>query len=185
MRKNLGLRLQEQEVELSASGGSSEAGGTSGNTFATRTGVQIANGQTAWSAISDSTRKEKFLIADGEDFLKKLRSLKLGSWNYKVNKTNPERFYGPMAQEIFAAFGKDKLGTIGNDTTVSTLNMDGLLFIFAQALEKRTQSLQEENNNLKRQMSELQKSDLSALMNRLEKLEAMLNQKEKMEVSGK
>ncbi|HEY1055860.1 MAG TPA: hypothetical protein VGE24_12015, partial [Emticicia sp.] len=62
------------------------------------------------------------------------------------------RFYGPMAQEIFTAFGKDKYGTIGNDTTVSTLNMDGLAFIFAQALEKRTQDLKQENEQLKNRL---------------------------------
>ncbi|RYU92643.1 tail fiber domain-containing protein [Emticicia agri] len=118
-----------------------------------RTGVQIAHGQTAWSAISDSTRKEKFVKADGESFLFRLRSLRLGSWNYKQKQhTSPERFYGPMAQEVFAAFGRDIYGTIGNDTTVSTLNMDGLLFIFAQALEKRTQELKAENETLKQRV---------------------------------
>ncbi|RYU92639.1 tail fiber domain-containing protein [Emticicia agri] len=122
---------------------------TSGNANP-RTGVSISNGQTAWSAISDSTRKERFILANGEDFLLKLRSLRLGSWNYKNQKNpSPERFYGPMAQELFAAYGKDKYGTIGTDTSVSTLNMDGLLFIFAQTLEKRTAQLQAENDELK------------------------------------
>ncbi|RYU91038.1 tail fiber domain-containing protein [Emticicia agri] len=127
---------------------------TSGNQA--RTGVQIAHGQSAWSAISDSTRKEKIVLADGESFLFKLRNLRLGSWNYKNQGAKPERFYGPMAQEIFTAFGKDKYGTIGNDTTVSTLNMDGLLFIFSQALEKRTQDLKQENEYLKAAMAQLE-----------------------------
>jgi hypothetical protein len=123
---------------------------TSGNTD--RTGAQMWGGQSAWSAISDSTRKEKIVLADGESFLLKLRGLRLGSWNYKNRGAKPERFYGPMAQEVFAAFGKDKYGTIGNDTTVSTLNMDGLLFIFSQALEKRTQDLKQENQQLKNRL---------------------------------
>ncbi|RYU93607.1 tail fiber domain-containing protein [Emticicia agri] len=117
-----------------------------------RTGAQMWGGQSAWSAISDSTRKEKIVLADGESFLLKLRNLRLGSWNYKNQGDKPERFYGPMAQEIFTAFGKDQYGTIGNDTTVSTLNMDGLLFIFSQALEKRTQDLQTENAQLKNRL---------------------------------
>ncbi|WP_165372251.1 tail fiber domain-containing protein [Emticicia agri] len=140
---------------------------TSGNQV--RTGVQIAHGQSAWSAISDSTRKEKIVLADGESFLLKLRNLRLGSWNYKNQGTKPERFYGPMAQEIFTAFGKDKFGTIGNDTTVSTLNMDGLLFIFSQALEKRTQDLQAENTQLKNETSELR-----AIIQKLDARLAML-----------
>ncbi|RFS13322.1 tail fiber domain-containing protein [Emticicia sp. C21] len=129
-----------------------------------RTGATMGRGQSAWSAISDSTRKEKIVLADGESFLLKLRNLRLGSWNYKKQGVNPERFYGPMAQEIFAAFGNDKYGTIGNDTTVSTLNMDGLLFIFSQALEKRTQDLQVENQQLK--------AIIQTLDARLESLEA-------------
>ncbi|RYU93049.1 tail fiber domain-containing protein [Emticicia agri] len=155
----------------------------------TRVGVKINSGQTAWSSISDSTRKEKFVKADGEVFLTKLRNLRLGSWNYKGQKTNkPERFYGPMAQEIFAAYGKDSYGTIGNDTTVSTLNMDGLLFIFSQALEKRTQNLKSENQQLKAEISTLKQADMNLaeenkalksliqqLGTRLETLESSLN----------
>ncbi|RFS17862.1 tail fiber domain-containing protein [Emticicia sp. C21] len=157
-----------------------------------RTGVMIANGQTAWSAISDSTRKERFIGADGEVFLNRLRSLRLGSWNYKGQKSaKPERFYGPMAQEIFAAFGKDKYGTIGTDTTVSTINMDGLLFIFSQALEKRTADLQAENSQLK-QIVQQHTSDVSTgkqqladiqtenqrLRNIIEKMDARLSKME-------
>ena len=127
-----------------------------------RTGAYMLGGQTAWNAISDSARKERFVAANGEDFLSKLKSLRLGSWNYKNQKTaKPERFYGPMAQEIFDAFGKDKYGTIGTDTTVSTINLDGLLFIFAQALEKRTADLQKQTRDLQKQTTELQKYTLS------------------------
>lgn len=163
---------------------------TSGNA-APRTGVMIGNGQTAWSAISDSTRKERFLKANGELFLGKLRNLRLGSWNYKGRGAKPERFYGPMAQELFAAYGKDNYGTIGTDTTVSTINMDGLLFIFSQALEKRTADLQAENSQLKR-MIQQHESDLSTgkqevadirnenqqLRNIIEKLDARLSKME-------
>ncbi|WP_460473459.1 hypothetical protein, partial [Emticicia fontis] len=79
---------------------------TSGDTD--RTGAQMWGGESAWSAISDSTRKERIVLADGEAFLIKLRGLRLGSWNYKKQGAHPQRFYGPMAQEIFTAFGKDK-----------------------------------------------------------------------------
>lgn len=146
---------------------------TSGNANP-RTGVMIANGQTAWSAISDSTRKERFLKADGETFLTKLRELRMGSWNYKGQKSSkPERFYGPMAQEIFAAFGKDSYGTIGTDTTVSTINMDGLLFIFSQALEKRTTDLQTENQQLKTEMLEM-REEARTLKSLIQQLDARL-----------
>ncbi|RYU93052.1 tail fiber domain-containing protein [Emticicia agri] len=139
---------------------------TSGNQF--RTGISIGRLQSDWNTISDSTRKEKFVKADGREFLQKLRQLRLGSWNYKhAESTQPQRFYGPMAQEIYAAFGKDEWGTIGNDTTVSTLNMDGLLFIFSQTLEQQTHELQAENNKLR--------SILKHLYARMEALEADLD----------
>ncbi|RYU93050.1 tail fiber domain-containing protein [Emticicia agri] len=140
-------------------------------------GATLGLGQTAWSAYSDSTHKEKIVVADGENFLLKLRGLRLGSWNYKGET---ERFYGPMAQEIFAAYGKDTYGTIGTDTTVSTLNMDGLLFIFSQTLEKRTHNLQAENLLLKQQLeAEKQKlNDVFQLLNtRVQQLETLVKDK--------
>jgi hypothetical protein len=46
-----------------------------------------------------------------------------------------------MAQEIFHYFGTDKYGTIGNDTTIASADMDGIMMICLQALEKRTKEL--------------------------------------------
>ncbi len=43
-----------------------------------------------------------------------------------------------MAQEMFHYFGKDDYGTVGNDTTLATADMDGIMMIALQALEKRT-----------------------------------------------
>lgn len=61
-----------------------------------------------------------------------------------------------MAQEIFHYFGKDDYGTIGNDTTLATADMDGIMMIALQALEKRT----------------AEQTDLiSVLINRIEELE--------------
>ncbi|RYU92640.1 tail fiber domain-containing protein [Emticicia agri] len=115
-------------------------------------GAQMLNGESGWSIISDSTRKEKFIAANGELFLQKLGSLRLGSWNYKKQGNTPRRYYGPMAQEIYAAYGHDKWGIIGTDTTVSSQNADGLLFILAQALEAQTAQMQKENQLLEAQL---------------------------------
>jgi hypothetical protein len=104
-------------------------------------GVQLNPNDNSWSTISDSTKKENFIFANGEQFLNNLSKLKLGSWNYKTQDEN-KRHYGPMAQEIFHYFGKDELGPIGNDTTLSTSDMDGIIMICLQALEKRTAELQ-------------------------------------------
>lgn len=106
------------------------------------TGVTLSAGGSSWSTVSDSTRKTNFLRSDGEYFLNSLAQLKLGSWNYKSQDRKAFRHYGPMAQEIFHYFGKDKLGTIGNDTTLASADMDGIMMVCLQALEKRTSELQ-------------------------------------------
>jgi len=106
-------------------------------------GALLDAGANSWTTISDSTKKENFVYADGEQFLSRLSKLHLGSWNYKTQDSKQYRHYGPMAQEIFRYFGKDELGTIGNDTTLSTADMDGIIMICLQALEKRTSELKE------------------------------------------
>jgi|WetSurMetagenome_2_1015567.scaffolds.fasta_scaffold66569_2 hypothetical protein len=112
-------------------------------------GASLAAGANSWATISDSTKKEHFNPAHGEYFLKSLSQLRLGSWNYKAQDSKSFRHYGPMAQEIFQYFGKDAYGTIGNDTTLSTADMDGIMMICLQALEKRTTELNNTLNELK------------------------------------
>ena len=107
-------------------------------------GATISGNGNSWGTISDSTKKENIAIADGEYFLNNLSKLRLGSWNYKTQDAKQFRHYGPMAQEIFLYFGKDEYGTIGNDTTLATADMDGIMMICLQALEKRTEELKME-----------------------------------------
>ncbi len=102
------------------------------------TGASLASGANSWGSASDSTKKENYLNVNGEYFLNSISKLKLGSWNYKSQNPQDFRHYGPMAQEIFYYFGKDDFGTIGNDTTLATADMDGIMMIALQALEKRT-----------------------------------------------
>ena len=136
------------------------AGGYKFFTNSTATfGAQLTPGASSWSTISDSTKKEGFVKADAEAFLKKLRQLKLGSWNYKTQDPNQYRHYGPMAQEIFAAYGKDRLGTIGSDTLLASADMDGIMMILLQGLEKRSEDQKLENDVLKKDLAQT-KTDL-------------------------
>jgi len=112
-------------------------------------GVTMGAGGSSWSSVSDSNKKERFAAADGESFLLKLRNMRVGSWNYKGQREPWFRHYGPMAQDFHASFGKDKYGTIGNDTTIASADMDGVLMIMVKALEKRTAEQADEIAQLK------------------------------------
>ncbi len=100
--------------------------------------VTVIEGQVDWSFISDSTKKENFLQTDGEMVLRKLRNFRLTSWNYKGHDPATRRHYGPMAQDFFAAFGRDDIGIVGTDTTLTGSDVSGINMIAIQALEKRT-----------------------------------------------
>jgi len=148
------------------------------------TNSYLAAGSNAWSTSSDVNKKENFDLTDGEVALQKIAGFKLGSWNYIGQDPKTFRHYGPMAQDFFAAFGKDDYGFIGNDTTINQADFDGINLIAIAALEKRTQkiaSLEKENAELKRELAvikqQLQLQNESTAM-RLQQLENLMMQKE-------
>src|SRR5262249_16408669 len=106
------------------------------------TNVTVIEGQVAFTFPSDQTQKEHFQPVDGEAVLTKLRTLPLTSWNYIGHDPAQFRHYGPMAQDFFAAFGHDGLGTIGTPTTLNSGDVAGILMSAVQALEHRTAELQ-------------------------------------------
>jgi hypothetical protein len=134
-------------------------------------GVQVAAGGNSWATISDVRKKENFVPVNGEELLHKISRFKLTSWNYKGQDPKLYRHYGPMAQDFYAAFGKDKLGTVGNDTTIGQADMEGVSFTAIQALEKRTQQLQQDNDKATAEISTLKKEndELQARMAKMEK----------------
>ncbi len=144
------------------------------------TGVFMNAGANSWSSISDRNKKENFETIDSEKLLQKASKIPSSTWNYKGQDAKTFRHYGPMAQDFFAAFGKDKYGVIGNDTTIASADFDGINFVLIQALEKRTRDLQSENDKLKSQIT-----DFQVLAAKLERIEAMLSDKEKIRVSDK
>jgi len=122
---------------------------TSGDASATRSGVSIAHNGNSWVSICDKNRKENFEPLNGEDVLQKLSAINFTSWNYKMQDPKSYRHYGIMAQDFNNAFGKDKYGVIGNDTTVNPIDMIGIDMAAIQALVKRTNELKNENQKLK------------------------------------
>jgi hypothetical protein len=137
-------------------------------------------GSNAWSTTSDVRLKENFEAVNGEDFLQKIARMPLSSWNYKKQNAATFRHYGPMAQDFYAAFGKDRYGSIGNDTTINSADFDGVNLIAIQALEKRTQKirqLEQENGILKMQLQKTSK-EIEDIKARLEKMEGLLKERE-------
>ena len=89
--------------------------------------------------------------------LKKLEGLSLTSWNYIGHDPRKFRHYGPMAQDFFAAFGHDGVGTIGTPTTITSTDMAGILMIAAQALEQRSAQQRQEIDTLKARVEALER----------------------------
>lgn len=118
-------------------------------------GVSVSPNGNAWTTLSDSTRKENFRAANGADFLQKIAKMRLGSWNYKGQDVETYRHYGPMAQDFFAAFGHDELGTIGEDKSINQADFDGVNLIAIQALIWKVEELETENRNLKQETASL------------------------------
>ncbi|MBL0357262.1 MAG: tail fiber domain-containing protein [Chitinophagaceae bacterium] len=135
-------------------------------------GVRCLNSQNSWSAISDVRLKEKFEPINGEDFLHKISAMPLTTWNYKGQDSKTLRHYGPMAQDFYAAFGKDKLGTIGCDTLINQQDFLGVNLIAIQALEKRTakiSQLEKDNQDIKKE-NEMLKNMLLQMRKELDEL---------------
>ncbi|NOY05171.1 MAG: hypothetical protein GXO82_00815 [Chlorobi bacterium] len=120
--------------------------------------VYLNHNDNAWKTSSDSTKKENYRAADGEDILVKIGRFRLGSWNYKGQDAKRYRHYGPMAQEWFTAFGHDGVGIIGNDTSLSSADVDGIAYIAIQALEKRTAELRATTTDLHKATAELRQT---------------------------
>ena len=140
-----------------------------------RTGIVAGPGANAWSAISDSAKKEKLLPIDGEGLLHKIAKFRLVTWNYKGQDPKVFRHYGPMAQDFYAAFGKDGFGTIGCDTLINQADFDGINFAAIQSLVKRTNELRSTNDELRMKNE--------ALENRLAKMEKEWEELRQMLVS--
>src|SRR5262249_46671482 len=125
--------------------------------------VTVIEGQVAFTAVSDKTKKENFQSVDGEEVLGKIRGFELTSWNFIGHDPKQFRHYGPMAQDFFAAFGHDGVGQIGTETTIDSGDIAGILMIAVQALEKRTAELKQKE------------AQIAALAARLEALELRAN----------
>lgn len=116
-------------------------------------GVRLNANANSWSIISDSTLKERFEETDGNEMLNKLENIRMGSWNYKGQAKLGLRHYGPMAQDFYAAYGKDNYGTIGDNTSITQADFDGVMLIMIRELSKKAKIQESELESLKKENS--------------------------------
>jgi hypothetical protein len=96
---------------------------------------------------SDRNRKENIIPVDYREVLTLLRAIPVTEWQYKGQT---ERHVGPMAQDFFAAFG---LGA--GDTTIASIDADGIALAAIKALIGEMESMQAEIRSLKKQLADL------------------------------
>src|SRR5206468_6459321 len=89
--------------------------------------VSVIEGQVPYTYSSDVTKNENFRPVDGEEVLRKIGEFNLTSWNFIGHDPKEFRHYGPMAQDFFAAFGHDEIGTIGAPPTINSGDLAGIL----------------------------------------------------------
>jgi len=141
--------------------------------------VFLAGGQSSWNTTSDSTKKYAFLPVSGESVLSKLSKFNLRTWSYKGQDSTQFRHYGPMAQEFFAAFGHDKYGVAGNDTTINQADFEGINLIAIQALEKEVRNQRSDIRGQKSVFSSL-KEELELQKNTIAVQQKQINELNKM-----
>jgi hypothetical protein len=103
--------------------------------------------------ISDRNKKENFTAVSPSEVLEKVAALPITTWSYKGDQNVTHM--GPMAQDFRAAFG---LGQ--NDTTIGTVDADGVALAAIQGLNQVVQDQQKQIDALK---SELDKARQPAL----------------------
>jgi regulator of replication initiation timing len=119
--------------------------------------IPASNG---WAYTSDINRKERLEETDGETVLQKISNIPFYSWNFKAADVRQYRHYGIMAQDFYNAFGRDSYGSIGNDTTVSPLDLLGVAYSGIKALEKRTETLQTQHTKITKENKQLKADNL-------------------------
>jgi hypothetical protein len=112
--------------------------------------VTVIEGQVAYTFPSDKNQKENFQPVDGEEVLRKIRGFNLTSWNYIGHDPKEFRHYGPVAQEFFAAFGHDGIGTAGSPTTINSGDLAGILMSAVQELANQNLELKARLDALER-----------------------------------
>jgi hypothetical protein len=116
------------------------------NVTQANTGVTMAANAGSWSSLSDRRLKTAIELVDAGEILDRLLATPISTWSY-IAQGEGVRHIGPMAQDFAAAFG---LGE--NDTTISTIDADGVALAAIQGLNRK---LELENADLRDTVDQL------------------------------
>jgi hypothetical protein len=106
--------------------------------------------------ISDRNKKENFAAIDPAVVLAEVAALQLMTWNYTFEDPSV-RHLGPMAQDFKESFD---LGA--SDTSIFTIDADGVALASIQALHAEVVTLRSEKQRLEARLQRLE-SRLDAL----------------------
>ena len=109
-------------------------------------GAALAPGSGSWSVASDRSAKTNFRSVDEREVLARLASMPVETWNYKTQDA-AIRHIGPMAQDFKTAFGMGE-----NDTSISTVDAQGVALAAIQGLN---QVVQEKDAEIAAQQKQL------------------------------
>ena len=113
-------------------------------------GAYLAANSGTWASVSSRDVKEDFTPVDGQTVLASLAEVPITTWRYKGEDSSIHHM-GPMSQDLYAAFG---LGD--SDTSITTVDADGVALAAIQGLYQIVQDLQAENADLKARVTALE-----------------------------
>ena len=130
-------------------------------------GVSLAAGGGSWTSISDRNVKDNVAPVAPETVLDKVAALPISTWNYE-SQDPFVRHMGPMAQDMFAAFG---LGE--GDTGIDTIDADGVALAAIQGLNQRLASQKDEIQGLNQRLA-VANGEIQGLKNEVAELKVMV-----------
>lgn len=110
---------------------------------AANSGVRLAPGAGAWSTLSDRNMKANLADVDSSSILERVAAMPIQRWNYTSQDASVKHI-GPMAQDFAAAFGVGE-----NNTTISTVDADGVALAAIQGLYQKNIALGQQIATLK------------------------------------
>ena len=136
------------------------------NTFGS-TGVTLAAGGSAWSAVSARSTKENFTKVNAVEVLEKVASMPIEEWNYKAQEDSI-RHIGPMAEDFREAFN------VGDfEGRITSTDADGVALAAIQGLNEKLEETQSELAEKQAEIDSL-KAQYNALEQRLLAMEASM-----------